>query len=201
MARQERLPFKPRTTLTSDIFELLHVDLWGPYHTPTYNHFKYFMTIVDDFSRSTWMQLLSTKSNALQTLKNFITMIENQFETTVKKVRTDNGLEFINTEATNFFKTKGIVHQKTCPYTPQQNGVVERKHKHLLETARALLFQSKLPVKYWGECILCATYIINRLPSTVLNQKCPYEILYFKKLLYSHKKFWMPLLPYCTYTS
>ena len=107
------------------------------------------MTIVDDFSRSTWTQLLSTKSNALQTLKTFITMIENQFETTVKKVRTYNGLEFINIEATIFFKTKGIVHQKTCPYTPQQNGVVERKHKHLLETARALLFQSKLPVKYW----------------------------------------------------
>ena len=115
-------------------------------------------------------------------------MIENQFEVTVKKIRTDNGLEFVNTESTNFFKTKGIVHQKTCPYTPQQNGVVERKHKHLLETARALLFQSKLPVKYWGECILCATYIINRLPSTVLNQKCPYEVLYFRKPLYSHMR-------------
>ena len=73
-------------------------------------------------------------------LSDFIAMIENQFETTVKIVRTDNDLEFINTEATIAFKTKGIVNQKTCPYTPQQNGVVERKHKHLLETARALLF-------------------------------------------------------------
>uniref|UniRef100_A0A0V0GUF5 Putative ovule protein n=1 Tax=Solanum chacoense TaxID=4108 RepID=A0A0V0GUF5_SOLCH len=78
MARQERLPFKPSTTTTSHIFELLHVDMWGPYHTITYNNFKYFITIVDDFNRSTWTHLLSSKSNALQSLKTFIAMIENQ---------------------------------------------------------------------------------------------------------------------------
>ncbi|KAH0738712.1 hypothetical protein KY290_037417 [Solanum tuberosum] len=65
MARQERLPFKPRTSISSQLFELVHVDLWGPYHIATHNHFKYFITIVDDFSRSTWTQLLSSKSNAL----------------------------------------------------------------------------------------------------------------------------------------
>lgn len=122
---------------------------------------------------------------ALQVLKAFTAMVETQFQTTIKTFRTDNGLEFTNTETTNFFHTKGILHQKTCCYTSQQNGVVGWKHKHLLETARALLFQSKLPLKYWGERVLCATYIVNRLPSTVLKNKCPYEILYNKKPLYS----------------
>ena len=158
----------------------------GPYHVSTYDNYKYFITLVDDYSRSTWTHLLSTKSNALQVLKKFIVMIENQFNTTLKNIRTDNGLEFNNNETHQFLLSKGIVHQKTCPYTPQQNSVVERKHKYLLETARALLFQSKLPIRYWGECFLTATHIINRLPSSYLRNKCPYEVLYNKKPSYSH---------------
>jgi len=67
-------------------------------------------------------------------------MVENQFKTTIKVIRSDNGLEFTNTESIIFFQSKGIHHQKSCPYTPQQNGVVERKHKYILETARALFF-------------------------------------------------------------
>jgi len=186
MARQERLPFSQSTSQTKSIFELLHIDLWGPYHVSTYDNYKYFLTLVDDYSRSTWTHLLSTKSNALHVLKAFIHMVENQFKTTVKCIRSDNGLEFTSNEATQFFINKGIIHQKSCPYTPQQNSVVERKHKYLLETARALLFQSKLPLKYWGECVLTATHIINRLPSTHSKMnKCPYELLYNQKPNYA----------------
>ena len=108
-------------------------------------------------------------------------MIENQFQTTVKCIRSDNGLEFNNNETLKFFQAKGITHQRSCLYTPQQNSIVERKHRYLLETARALLFQSKLPTKYWGDCILTSTYLINRLPSTFLQNKCPYEMLYKEK--------------------
>ncbi|XP_019231603.1 PREDICTED: uncharacterized protein LOC109212417 [Nicotiana attenuata] len=145
MARQERLYFPQKTNTTNKILELLHIDLWGPYHVPTHEKYKYFMTIVDDFSRSTWTHLLSSKGNAYQVLKGFLNLVENQFGEKVKAVRTDNGLEFTNTETTMLLQSKGIIHQRTCPYTPQQNGVVERKYKYLLETARTLLFQSKLP--------------------------------------------------------
>ena len=117
-----------------------------------------------------------------------MSLIENQFQTKLKAIRLDNGLEFTSSEVVHFFQTKGIIHQKTCPYTPQQNGVVERKHKYLLETARALLFESKLPLRYWGECVLTATYIINRLPTKLLQNKSPYEILYLKQPTYSHLK-------------
>ena len=188
MARQTRMLFPESVTTTSSIFELLHVDLWGPYNVPTHDGYHYFLTMVDDYSRATWTQLIRCKSNALCTIKAFISLIENQFHTKLKTIRSDNGLEFSSTEATCFFQEKGIVHQKSCPYTPQQNGVVERKHKYLLETARALLFQSKLPIKYWGECILTATYIINRLPSAYLHNKCPFTILYNQEPQYSHMR-------------
>lgn len=113
-------------------------------------------------------------------------MVENQFNTSIKSNRTYNRLEFTSSEIVSFLQTKGILHKKICPYTPQQNGVMERKHKYLLETARALLFRSKLPLKYQGECILTATYLINRLPSFLLHNKCPLELLYQKELTYSH---------------
>lgn len=94
----------------------------------TYDNFKYFITLVDDLSRFTWMHLLSCKSIALHLIKVFINMVENQFKTTVQIVRSNNGLEFINNETALFFQSKEILHQRSCPYTPQQNGAVERKH-------------------------------------------------------------------------
>ena len=78
----------------------------------------------------------------------------------------------------SFFKSKGITHQTSCTYTRQQNGIVERKHRHLLNVAHALLFQSNLPVRFWDECVLTAAYLINRTPASVLDGKTPYEMLY-----------------------
>lgn len=82
-------------------------------------------------------------------------MIETQFQIRLKTIRTDNAFELVSSlELRSFFAKKGIIHQTICPHTPQQNGVVERKHKNLLETSRSLLFQSKLLIRFWGDCVL-----------------------------------------------
>lgn len=115
-------------------------------------------------------------------------MVENQYKTNVQTIRSDNGLEFVNQESILYFQSKGILHQKSCPYTPQQNGVMESKHKYLLKIVRALLFHSKLPTKYWGECILTTTCIIDRLLSALLQNKCPFTMLNSQEPQYSHMR-------------
>ncbi|KAK9084342.1 hypothetical protein Scep_030813 [Stephania cephalantha] len=108
-------------------------------------------------------------------------MLTTQFSTTPKIIRTDNGTEFVNSTISFFLQSYGILHQKSCPYTPQQNGVVERKHRQLLNIARAIRFQSHLPKRFWGECLLTATFLTNRLPTSTLNWKSPYEELFQRK--------------------
>ena len=102
------------------------------------------ITIVDDYSRATWTHLSSHKSNAFSILKSFISFFQTQFHTIVKILRSDNGTEFSNQSTLSFYAFNGIIHQTSCKATPQQNGIVERKHKHLLETSRALFFQSQI---------------------------------------------------------
>nr|GEX69133.1 ribonuclease H-like domain-containing protein [Tanacetum cinerariifolium] len=101
-------------------------------------------------------------------------------------VRYDNGTEFVNNNTNELFSGLSIVHQTSCAYTPQQNEVAERKHTHLLNMARILLFQSGLPLNIWTKCILTAAYLINRLPSFVLNGKSPFELVYGLKPKLSH---------------
>jgi len=129
---------------------------------------------------------MSTKSNTFPLLQHFILYAEKQFDATVRIVRTDNGMEFQDSSALLFYAKKGILHQKSCVDTPQQNGIVERKQQHLLEVARALMFQANVPSKFWGESILTATYLINRFPTPILDHKTPYELLYKEKPTYSH---------------
>jgi len=140
-AKQHRLPFPTSHISTSTIFKLIHVDTWGPYHTKTSVGHRYFLTIVDDFSRGTWTHLMVTKDEAIALIKRFVIMAKTQFGKTVRIIRSDNALELgRSSEALNFFTDTGIKHETSCVHTPQQNGVVERKHKHLLEVSRALMF-------------------------------------------------------------
>lgn len=161
--------------------------LWGPYRISTLNG-CYFLTIVDDYTRTTWTHLLSTKQHIIQVLQHFLAYAINQFGHSVKIIRSDNGREFFNHILHTHFANKGIIHQSSCSQTPQQNGLVERKHKHLLEVTRALKFQSGVPVSFWVHCLLTATYIINRLPSSVLNNKTPHKMRFHKPPSYSHLK-------------
>ncbi|CAL8150564.1 unnamed protein product [Prunus armeniaca] len=99
-------------------------------------------------------------------------------------LRADNGGEFLSLQT--FFHEQGVIFQHSCVYTPQQNGVVERKHRHILETARALKLQANLPSKFWGECVLTAVHLINRFPTPLLSFHTPFERLYSKTPSFSH---------------
>jgi len=171
-AKQKKLPFLHST---SSIFKLLHFDIWGPLSIPFVHNHRYFLTILDDYSRFVWIVLLKSKSEVSQHIQNFITLIENQFHITPKTIKTDNDPEFF---LNSFYTSKGIIHHKSCVETPQQNGRVERKHQHMLNVGRSLLYQSKLLAPYWSYALLHATFIINIVTSPNLHNKSPYQLLH-----------------------
>ena len=178
LSKQHALSFPLSTSHASQPFDLIHIDLRGPYKQITLNKCTYFLTIVDNFSRGTWTYLLPSKHHTTSQLKVFFSYVQNQFNKTIKTIKSDNGTEFLNNQFLNFTQQHGIIHQTSCPYTPQQNARVERKHKQLLEIARSIRFQANFPIHFWGQCILTATYLLNRLPTKPLAYKSPYEYLY-----------------------
>ncbi|KAK2406745.1 putative mitochondrial protein [Trifolium repens] len=185
LARHRKLPFPLSFNKAAHSYELLHVDIWGPIGTQSIHGYSYFLTIVDDHSRYTWLCLLKNKSETRSKLVGFIKMIETQFNAKIKIIRSDNGVEFLMPE---YYSSKGILHQRSCVETPQQNGRVERKHQHLLNVARALLFHSHLPKKFWCYAVIHATYLINRIPTPLLNNKSPFELLFNQDLDLHHLK-------------
>ncbi|GJW52763.1 putative RNA-directed DNA polymerase [Tanacetum coccineum] len=174
-AKQTREPFPLSDHKSMNPGELVHLDLWGPYKVSSREGFRYFLTIVDDYSRAVWTYLLKTKDEVFDCIVNFIKLIHNQFNVKIKTFRSDNGTEFVNKKMFSLLADLGIIHQTSCPHTPQQNGIAERKHRHLLNVARSLMFQGGIPLNFWSDCILTAVYLINRLPSSVLSgrsEKC-----------------------------
>jgi len=175
--KHKHLPFIHSISHASDNFELLHFDIWGPLSTLSVHGHRYFLTILDDHSRFLWIILLKSKAEVSNHVKNFVTLIQNQFHITPKYTRAYNGPEFL---LHDFYASHGIIHQRSCVETPPQNGRVERKHQHILNVGRALLFQSKLPPSYWSYVILHVVFLINRISTPLLNHQSPYFVLHNK---------------------
>lgn len=176
------------TQLLAYLLTLFILTSGGPYKVCTRERYRYFLTIVDDYSRATWVYLLALKSDALSVILLFDKFVENQFGVSIKIIRSDNALEFKEGECKEFFGDQGIIHQTSSVDTPQQNGRVERKHRNVLEMARALNMQVGLPLSYWGDCVLTAMHIINKLTNLVLGNVTPFEKLSDKKPTYDHLK-------------
>ena len=175
-SKQKKLPFSNSITNSAFPFQILHADVWGPFATTSISGHRYFLTLVDDYSRFTWIILLKNKSETKNCIINFVAYLENQFNTSLKCLRSDNGTEFVT--LTDFLRSKGIIHQRSCIETPQQNGIVERKHQHILNVARSLYFHAHIPLSLWSFCIQHVVHIINRIPSPLLKFKTPYELLH-----------------------
>lgn len=187
-AKFTKLKYQRSDSRAHELFELVHVDIWGPYKVETRQHCKFFITIVDDCSRAIWVHLLKHKSDAFQAIQEFVNMAMTQHGKKIKVIRSDNALEFSDNKCKSFYAEQGIIHQTSCVDRPQQNGRVERKHRNILEMSRALRFQSGLPLQFWGDCVQAAVYITNRLPTPLLNNRTPYEVIFNKKPKYSSMK-------------
>ena len=171
LAKQKRLSFPSSISSSSSCFDLVHADIWGPYSTISLNGSKYFLTLVDDYSRCTWVYLMKNKSETSCLIQSFYNLIFTQFKVPIKIIISDNGPEFA---LNSFYASKGIIHKLSYVETSQQNSVVERKHQHLSVVPRALRFQANLPLKFWGDCVLTTTYLINRIPSPLLHDLTPF---------------------------
>ena len=177
-AKQTRNKFPISKSIAEGIFDLIYCDIWGPYRVPSTCGAHYFLSIVDDSSRATWVYLMHDRTEASKLLKSFIVMVKNQFNKGIKVVRSDNGSEFTSGPMQIFCREHGILRENSCVDTPQQKGRAERKHHHILSVAWARRFQANLPIRFWGECVLTTTYLINRTPTKLLKGKSPYEILF-----------------------
>ncbi|KAI3702044.1 hypothetical protein L6452_27650 [Arctium lappa] len=160
---------------------LLHMDLFGPTNVMSIGKKSYCFVIVDDYSRFTWVYFLRTKDETSGLIKYFILRIENQTNQKVKVIRSDNGTEFKNIDLNTFCEEQGIERQYSAPRTPQQNGVAERKNRTLIEAARSLLADSKLPITFWAEAVNIACYVQNRVLVVKPKNKTPYELLNKRK--------------------
>jgi transposase InsO family protein len=143
--------------------ELLHMDLFGPIAYISIGGSKYRLVIVDDYSRFTWVFFLQEKSQTQEILKRFLRWAQNEFGLRIKKIRSENGTEFKNSQIEGFLEEEGIKHEFSSLYTPQQNGVVERKNRTLLDMERTMLDEYKTPDRFWAEAINTACYSINQL--------------------------------------
>jgi hypothetical protein len=162
---------------TSRPLEPLHMDLFGPVAYLSIGGSKYGLVMVDDFSRFTWVFFLQDKSETQGTLKRFLKRAQNEFELKVKKIRSDNGSEFKNLQVKEYLKEEGIKHEFSAPYTPQQNVVVERKNRTLIDMVRTMLGEYKTQERFWLKAVNTACHAINQLYLHRLFKKTSYELL------------------------
>ena len=183
----------------SDVLELIHTDICGPFPTASWNGQTYFITFIDDFSRYGYLYLIHEKSQSLDVFKNFKAEVELQLGKRIKSVRSDRGGEYYGRydgsgeqrpgPFARFLEECGIVPQYTMPGSPSMNGVAERRNRTLKDMVRSMICHSTLPGSLWGEALKTAAYILNRVPSKVTT-KTPYELWTGKQPSLKHFNIW-----------
>ncbi|CAJ2637485.1 unnamed protein product [Trifolium pratense] len=185
--KQTKSTFKPKNVVsTTRPLQLLHMDLFGPSRTRSFGGNVYALVIVDDFSRYTWTLFLVQKSDAFKAFKKFAKQIQNEKSLKITSIRSDHGGEFQNAFFEEFCEEHGIFLNFSAPRTPQQNGVVERKNRSLIELARTMLSDSNLPKYFWADAVSTACYVSNRVIIRPILKKTPYELFKGRKPNISH---------------
>ncbi|KAM1072945.1 hypothetical protein ACFX2B_017883 [Malus domestica] len=176
VGKQPRDPFPKRSTLrASQSLQLIHADICGPIKPASNSKKRYLLTFIDDFTRKTWVYFLVEKSEAFRFFKVFKSLVENETDASIKSLRTDRGGEFTSHEFVEFCVENGIQRQLTAAYTPQQNGVAERKNRTIMNMVRSLLTKKKMPKTFWPEAANWTVHVLNRSPTLAVKNKTPEE--------------------------
>ena len=161
----------------SSSFALVH-NIWGPSRFKSTLGFQYFVTFIDDYSKCTWLFLMKHRSELFHIFQSFFNEIKTEFGVLIRVLRSDNGCEYFSHYFKQFMASHSILHQTSCDYTPHQNGVVERRNRHLIETTRTFLIYGEIPEHFWGDAILTTCYLINHMPSSVLKNTIHHSIIF-----------------------
>ncbi|GJY88103.1 retrovirus-related pol polyprotein from transposon TNT 1-94 [Tanacetum coccineum] len=180
--KSKKFSHRPKSENTNmEVLHTLHMDLCGPMRVQSIKGKKYILVIVDDYSRFTWVKFLRSKNETPEFVTNFLKQIQVGLNKTVKFIRTDNETEFVNQVMSKCYEGVGIFHQKSVLRTPQQNGVVERRNRILVEAASTMLIFSKAPMFLWAAAVATACYTQNRSLKYTRHNKTPYELVHDKK--------------------
>ena len=181
--KMHRKSHKPVGEIRStEVLQLVHTDVCGPMQTESIGGNRYFVTFIDDFSRYTAVYFMKRKSEVLNKFKEFEAKTTNWAGCRIKTLRTDGGGEYTSDEFQRYLKMKGISHDMSMPYSPQQNAVAERMNRTLVEAARAMLVHSGLSKMCWAEAVSTAAFVRNRVATTALKpEQTPYERWYGEK--------------------
>jgi len=170
IGKQHWEPFqKGKSWRARKALELVHSDLCGPITSMSNGGKRHFISYIDDFSRKTWVYYLHEKSEALTTFKSFKALVEKEARTPIKVLCSDHGGEYNSKEFINLCEKQRIKKQLTTTYTPQQNGICERKNRTILNMVRSLLASSGIPKAFWPEAVNWSIQILNRSPTIVVQ--------------------------------
>jgi hypothetical protein len=179
--KQHRSPYpKKSSNKATELFETVHSDVCGPMGVKSFGKSQYFVTFIDEYSRYTEVYFLKSKDEVMEKFKQYVNQVE-KLGKRVKNLRSDNGGEYCSKAFDEYLKAKGITHQTTVPYCPEQNGIAERMNRTLVEAARSMMFHAGMPKEFWAEAIHTASYVHNRSPTSSLKEVTPYERMFGQK--------------------
>ncbi|KAJ9548797.1 hypothetical protein OSB04_021340 [Centaurea solstitialis] len=187
--KMTKQPFNSENERATDLLEIIHTDVCGPFSHVARGGYWYFITFTDDFSRYGYVYLMRHKSETFEKFKEYQNEVQNLLDKRIKFLRSDRGGEYLSDEFDNHLMECGIVSQLTPPYTPQMNGVSERRNRTLLDMVRTMMCHSTLPISFWGHALETAAHILNRVPTKSV-EKTPYELWKGKKPNISFLKIW-----------
>ena len=180
--KMHNIPFDNNRKRAKDILEIVHTDLNGPHNTVGYRGEKYFITFIDDYSKLAKIYAIKSKDEVYDRFIEYINLIENKTGKKIKKLRCDNGTEYLNKDMYKLCRQKGIELETCPPYVHELNGTAERYNRTIMDSTRCLLAESKIERKFWPEVVCTVAYLKNRtIANTVVRNKSPYEIFLNEK--------------------